>query len=742
MEEERYKKVLAGSGAAEFVGRSREIERLVALASGTDSAVVAGAPGVGLTELLKQTYDKLFSEQNSIIPVYFALNASGETTEQSARRFLHQFLLQTVAFRRRDGAILNWFPDLCELAQLSVPADGHWIDRLVSKFSPAHSECDDDGLINTCLGAPVRAAASGASVFVIIDNAEAAAHSDAAAAVLRAVESIYTGSGVPFVLAGRRRYAFNTLEGERMEVEPLPFGDAALVVENYSERYRVRVTDETRDLIANQFSSNIEFIRYVFQTAAEKSEHFESFMQVQKIYTQEIFGGRIRRHYDALIESIAPDETLQKSIISLLDVAVTLGTKQLSVESWLKHLAVGEPAFAKIIGLLNVHELIRLTGTRVESMDGSQVLIDYVTSRFRLEVAGEQRAALFGECLATNLKRAPQIMAAYYRRLASLGLREILAAFSLQQVPSALLDYGTYADVYKGLPDEEIAAGLGSEEDRVQLPQIVYTASAADLYRPIGELAEKDRSAVAIGFQEGRYSDGDEVVWVAAEIESKLEATREVAEFWCDRLEVVALMCNFANYKVWMIAREGFTPDAMEVLRERGAYASSRRQVEHLRKFISAEVGSELGVADEYEIIVPMGDESELIAAHALEEIARRRNVSAKAINQIKTALLEASINASEHSMSPDRRIRQKFRVEEDRITVTISNRGLRLTDRKPEMPSEPGEGEPQSRRGWGLRLIEKLMDEVKIEQTDDGTSISMTKFLTVPNAATGTANS
>jgi anti-sigma regulatory factor (Ser/Thr protein kinase) len=39
-------------------------------------------------------------------------------------------------------------------------------------------------------------------------------------------------------------------------------------------------------------------------------------------------------------------------------------------------------------------------------------------------------------------------------------------------------------------------------------------------------------------------------------------------------------------------------------------------------------------------------------------------------------------------------------------------------------------------RRGWGLKLIEKLMDEVKVHQTDDGTSISMTKYLNTEAAA------
>ena len=87
--------------------------------------------------------------------------------------------------------------------------------------------------------------------------------------------------------------------------------------------------------------------------------------------------------------------------------------------------------------------------------------------------------------------------------------------------------------------------------------------------------------------------------------------------------------------------------------------------------------------------------------------------------------MVEACINATEHSLSPDRKIYQKFTVEDDRIIITISNRGLRLADKKATEVA-PAEG----RRGWGLKLMKNLMDEVKFEQTDDGTRISMTKYL------------
>lgn len=313
-----------------------------------------------------------------------------------------------------------------------------------------------------------------------------------------------------------------------------------------------------------------------------------------------------------------------------------------------------------------------------------------------------------------------------YRRRSEIGLRDILSAFDYQETPEILFDYSIFKDKIKGLSDEEIQKKYDGETKKIRLPQISYAAHSSAFYPPIAQVTEKERSAVAFGFRECVYTNDDEIVWITAEIDSKLEASKELAEFWCDRLEMVALMCGFLKYKLWLVAPEGFSPEAVEVLRRRNAYSSSRRQIELLIKFLNAEekVREKLP-ANEYEMIVPMGDETELIAAHAVEEIARRHHFQPKAINQIKTALVEACINATEHSHSPDQKIYQKFSVEDDKIVITISNRGLRLTDKKVQ-EIKPEEG----RRGWGLKLMRNLMDEVKFEQVDDGTRISMTKYL------------
>jgi len=40
------------------------------------------------------------------------------------------------------------------------------------------------------------------------------------------------------------------------------------------------------------------------------------------------------------------------------------------------------------------------------------------------------------------------------------------------------------------------------------------------------------------------------------------------------------------------------------------------------------------------------------------------------------------------------------------------------------------GTPDANERRGWGLKLIRTLMDEVEFERVDEGTSLKMTKYL------------
>src|SRR5688572_1840494 len=102
------KRVFAVNEAADLVGRKTELESLIthALGSETSKGLVAlAAPSAGLSELLRQVYDRLFFEQQEVVPFYFEFRASDKTARAAASRFVREFLLQTVAFRRRDASI-------------------------------------------------------------------------------------------------------------------------------------------------------------------------------------------------------------------------------------------------------------------------------------------------------------------------------------------------------------------------------------------------------------------------------------------------------------------------------------------------------------------------------------------------------------------------------------------------------------------------------------------------------------
>ena len=296
------------------------------------------------------------------------------------------------------------------------------------------------------------------------------------------------------------------------------------------------------------------------------------------MYADELFGGRLGKQYETLFSGIVPNSDVQRSILGLLYDSLATGNVKTPIESWQNRTGLDDTEFYRVINLLNSAELVRLVSGHVEAMEEDRVLTDHIQARFRLEVVAENRALVVGETLSGFVKRAPQIMANFYRRNSALGLRELMSVFDSQEIAPALIDYGRFKAEYKGAPDDEIIKALAAEEEKITLPQIIYTAHTVTLYSAIGQVTEKERSAVALGFQESKYTDEGEIVWIAAEIDSKLEAAADTVEFWCDRLEMVALMCNFANYRVWLVAPEGFSPEALDILAKemRSAPAAGR----------------------------------------------------------------------------------------------------------------------------------------------------------------------
>ena len=128
------------------------------------------------------------------------------------------------------------------------------------------------------------------------------------------------------------------------------------------------------------------------------------------------------------------------------------------------------------------------------------------------------------------------------------------------------------------------------------------------------------------------------------------------------------------------------------------------------------------------ELKLPIIPNMELIATQTAEVIARHMNLDDEQSGEISMALIEACINAFEHSKS-DNNVFIHFLIEEDSLVVKVIDQGIGFDKTKVEIPKiENKIGKEERKRGWGLQLIQELMDSVEFESNSDGTTVTMKK--------------
>lgn len=741
---ENFRRILGRVVPQDFVGRASELDRIMVQAEPVNSGrglLLLMEPSAGVSELLRQAYDQLFNQHTDVIPIYFAITPNETTAVSAAIEFLNTFVQQYIAFRRNEPVVSNAPLTLQDLQELALPADLDWIEQLVESYNRLRFSNDDKALVRFCLGAPQRIPAGRGRPFVMVDGSQLAEYLNGVVVLGTEILRVFGRGSFSFVLAGLRRQILEAAHDagsdfeqlDTLRLEQLETTEAARLVEHVARRQHVATSEVARDLLVQQFAGSPFFINIFLQAARERRTSLVSYLDCERLYVDELFGGHIHRHFADLLEEICPRLDTRHLLIRLLWEAAAGEDPISSFEAWRKRLHMTGSELEDILHRLHVQEFINWDEATVEAGAGPQAWKDYLKIRYRLDVLNEPRALVVADMLADSLKRAPHTMARHYKQIAHAGLRDLISRFNCQRVPAVLLNYQGFANKYKGAESDTIVSGLTAETEFFKLPQTVHLASCAAFFSDMRQVCEEDHCLVAHTFEEGNYSDAQQVIWLAADIESKLEVEVDVTRTWCDRLENMADRLGFSRFQIWLISNEGFSEDASRLLERRKALGSSRQQLGLLAARLGESVASEVvqtADPDEFLMVVPMGDDNELIAANTAEQIAKRLTFRPEAINQIKTAIVEACINASEHSFSPDRKIYQRFRVESDRLVVTISSRGIVPANLNGANSSLAAKEAAEERRGWGLKLIRTLMDEVEFERVDDGTSLRMTKYL------------
>ena len=127
------------------------------------------------------------------------------------------------------------------------------------------------------------------------------------------------------------------------------------------------------------------------------------------------------------------------------------------------------------------------------------------------------------------------------------------------------------------------------------------------------------------------------------------------------------------------------------------------------------------------ELTLPVMQDMELAATKTAEVIAKRMDLNRDKTDEISMALIEACINAFEHSKSKDKSFIQ-YVIDPEKLIIKIGDKGIGFDDEVVAIPKIEEKLNSDHKRGWGLQLMKELMDTVEFQSNKDGTTVTMTK--------------
>lgn len=141
---------------------------------------------------------------------------------------------------------------------------------------------------------------------------------------------------------------------------------------------------------------------------------------------------------------------------------------------------------------------------------------------------------------------------------------------------------------------------------------------------------------------------------------------------------------------------------------------------------------TEAGILREVNLTFQLAPEMELEACEKSRAIAASIGMSSDRIDEVGMAVVEACINAIEHSRATDRRLYVHIAVvgsgKPEQLKITVRDFGVGFDPTKLVEPRIEEKLSANNKRGWGLKIIEGLMDGVDVRSNDAGTEVIMSK--------------
>jgi anti-sigma regulatory factor (Ser/Thr protein kinase) len=130
------------------------------------------------------------------------------------------------------------------------------------------------------------------------------------------------------------------------------------------------------------------------------------------------------------------------------------------------------------------------------------------------------------------------------------------------------------------------------------------------------------------------------------------------------------------------------------------------------------------------EIKLPKVPEIELVAIEGLERMGKHLGIPDDKIGEARVVVTEAIINALEYTEDANPSVKVEFEMTKEKLIILVADSGKGFNPDEVDEPDIKKKLEDRNKRGWGIKLMKSMSDDLIIESKPTGTKISIIKHL------------